>query len=72
MAQGGARAQLHLRQIMVDLNMHPINTPQVYVARAQDAFDSNLNLVDEKLEKNLARLLQALVDWAGLIGSGES
>ena len=62
--RGGARAQLHLRQIMVDLNMHPINTPQVYVARAQDAFDANLKLVDEKHRKNLARLLQALVDWA--------
>jgi hypothetical protein len=56
---------------MVDLNMHPINTPQVYVARAQDAFDSDLKLVDEKHRKNLARLLQALVDWAGRIGGGE-
>jgi chromate reductase len=68
--RGGARAQLHLRQIMVDLNMHPINTPQVYVARAQDAFDSDLKLADEKHRRNLARLLQALVDWAGRIGGG--
>jgi chromate reductase len=69
--RGGARAQLHLRQIMVDLNIHPINTPQVYLARAQDAFDSNLKLVDEKYRKNLGRLLRALVDWAVRIGGGE-
>src|SRR5205807_7834922 len=25
--RGGARAQLHLRQIMIDLNMYPINRP---------------------------------------------
>ncbi|TMI24638.1 NAD(P)H-dependent oxidoreductase, partial [Candidatus Bathyarchaeota archaeon] len=30
--RGGARAQLHLRQIMVDLDMHPINRPQLLVA----------------------------------------
>ncbi len=69
--RGGARAQLHLRQIMVDLNVHPINTPQVYVARAQDALDSNLKLVDEKTRKNLAKLLQALVDWTTRTGPTE-
>jgi chromate reductase, NAD(P)H dehydrogenase (quinone) len=29
---GGARAQLHLRQIMIDLNMYPINRPLLLVA----------------------------------------
>ena len=35
--RGGARAQLHLRQIMVDLNIYPINEPALYLARAEDA-----------------------------------
>jgi chromate reductase, NAD(P)H dehydrogenase (quinone) len=63
-ARGGARAQLHLRQIMVDLNMFPINRPQVYVANAREAFDSELRLVDERYRATLKGLLAALVEWA--------
>ncbi len=62
--RGGARAQLHLRQIMVDLNMYPINQPQVYVARASQAFDSEMRLTDEQVRKNLRSLVEALVNWA--------
>ncbi len=65
--RGGARAQLHLRQIMVDLDMHPINNPQLYVARAQDKLDSDLKLTDEKTRETLRKLLAALVEWAGKI-----
>src|SRR5512141_1390650 len=36
---GGARAQYHLRQSMVFLNMHPINRPEVMVSFAQQKFD---------------------------------
>ncbi len=62
--RGGARAQLVLRQIMVDLNMHPINQPQLLVARAQEKFDSSLRLTDEKSRELLRDLLVALVWWA--------
>ncbi|MDA4124742.1 MAG: NAD(P)H-dependent oxidoreductase [Thaumarchaeota archaeon] len=65
--RGGARAQLHLRQIMVDLNMHPINSPQLYVARAQDKLDKDLKLIDEKTRETLRKLLEALVEWAGKV-----
>lgn len=65
--RGGARAQLHLRQIMVDLNMHPINSPQLYVARAQDKFDGEMKLTDEKTKEVLGKLLEALVEWAGKV-----
>jgi chromate reductase, NAD(P)H dehydrogenase (quinone) len=67
--RGGARAQLHLRQIMADLNMFPVNQPQLYVGRAQDAFDSELRLTDERQRKALQALLQALVDWAAKLKS---
>jgi len=66
--RGGARAQLHLRQIMVDLDMHPINQPQLYVARAQDAFDANLKLKDEKMNATLKAVVEELVKWARRIG----
>jgi len=61
--RGGARAQLHLRQIMVDLNMYPINQPELYVARAQEKFDENLKLTDEESRETLRSLLARLVEW---------
>jgi chromate reductase len=60
---GGARAQYHLRQILVFLNMHPINTPEIIVTFAQDKFDASGKLVDENAKKFLKQLLQNLVDW---------
>lgn len=62
--RGGARAQLHLRQILVDLNVYPINTPQLLVARAQEKFDANSKLSDETSRRMLQDLLVALVEWA--------
>ncbi len=61
--RGGVRSQLHLRQIMVDLNMHPINRPQVLVGNSREKFDSNLNLQDEATRKALRELLEALKTW---------
>lgn len=37
---GGARAQYHLRQIMVFLNAHVMNTPEVMVGQVQNKIDS--------------------------------
>jgi chromate reductase, NAD(P)H dehydrogenase (quinone) len=60
---GGARAQYHLRQIFVFLNMFPINGPEVIVPFAQDKFDTNGKLIDENTQKFLRQLLQNLVNW---------
>ncbi|TLX95867.1 MAG: NAD(P)H-dependent oxidoreductase [Thaumarchaeota archaeon] len=61
--RGGARAQLHLRQIMVDLNMYPINKPQLLVARAQENFDANLKLTNSEFREILRTLLISLTEW---------
>jgi chromate reductase len=61
--RGGARGQLHLRQIMVDLNMYPINEPQLLLGRAQEAFDKDLRLKDERARKTLRTILENLVNW---------
>jgi chromate reductase, NAD(P)H dehydrogenase (quinone) len=61
--RGGVRGQLHLRQIMLDLNMYPINEPELYVGKARDAFDSNLKLKDPEVKETLKTILQNLVDW---------
>src|SRR5207245_9439285 len=62
--RGGARAQAHLRQIMVDLNMHPINQPQLLLARAGEKSDRNLKLLDRASYKSVHSLLEALVEWS--------
>ena len=62
-ARGGARAQLHLRQIMVDLNMHAINRPLLLVANASEKFDANMKLTDPQIRQTLHNLLLQLEDW---------
>jgi chromate reductase len=61
--RGGARAQLHLRQIMIDLNMHSINRPLLLVANARDKFNENLQLTDEESRQTLQDVLLTLVEW---------
>jgi chromate reductase len=60
---GTARAQYHLRQSFVFLNMHPLNQPEVMVPFAQDKVDSNSRLTDEKTRKKIGELLESLVVW---------
>ncbi len=61
--RGGVRAQLHLRQIMIDLNMYPINRPLLLVANARDKFDENLKLIDGESLQTLRAVLSSLVEW---------
>ncbi len=60
---GTARAQYHLRQCFVYLDMHPINRPEVMVAFALEKFDENHHLKDEKTKKIVVDALTALVEW---------
>ena len=58
-----ARAQYHLRQIMVFLNMFPVNQPEVMIGHAQDKFDEAGNLTDESTREHIRKQLVALIDW---------
>ncbi|MFN2502406.1 MAG: NADPH-dependent FMN reductase [Pyrinomonadaceae bacterium] len=62
-----ARAQYHLRQIMVFLNMFPLNKPEVMIGHAQNVFDADGNLTDEVTKGYIRDLLQNLVEWTRLI-----
>ncbi len=68
-AIGTARAQYHLRQIMVFLNMFPINQPEVMIRDAADRFDKEGNLTDVITKEFILDLLQNLVNWTRRIGS---
>jgi chromate reductase len=67
---GTARAQYHLRQMMVFLNMFPLNQPEVMIANAADKFDDEGRLTDEKTREFISKLLHGLIDWAGRLGPG--
>ena len=58
---GTARAQYHLRQIFVFLNMHPVNQPEVMISQAHKHFDADGNLTEEVTKKLIRQLLEELV-----------
>jgi len=60
---GTARAQYHLRQVFVFLNVYPINEPEVMIGRAAEKFDGEGTLTDERTREKIRQLLQNLVDW---------
>jgi len=68
---GGARAQYHLRQACVYLDMHPLNKPEVFVARASEKFDARGALTDEPTRQHVHALLEALARWTLRLGHGQ-
>jgi chromate reductase len=62
-AIGTARAQYHLRQMMVFLNMFPVNQPEVMIGNASERFDASGNLTDDATKDFMRQLLQGLVEW---------
>jgi len=64
---GTARAQYHLRQMFVFLNMHAVNQPEVMIGNAAKRFDEQGNLTDETSRKLIQQLLQELVRWTKLL-----
>jgi chromate reductase len=60
---GTMRAQYHLRQIAVFLDMHAFNKPEVFVRNAHTVFDDAGKLVDEPTKTILRQYLDALAAW---------
>ncbi len=60
---GTARAQYHLRQSCVFLNMHPLNQPEVMVPLAQEKIDKDGKVTDQKTREKIRELLESLVAW---------
>jgi chromate reductase len=60
---GGARAQYHLRQSFIFLDMHPLNRPEVMMPFAQDNVDANGNVTNEHTRQLIQELLEVLVQW---------
>ena len=60
---GTARAQYHLRQICVFVNVLPLNRPEVMLAGAAKLFDAEGRLTDEPTRKFIGDLLVSLEAW---------
>ena len=61
---GTARAQYHLRQILVAQDMPAVNQPEVMIANAAQRFDPNGRLTDEPARQLIRKLMAALVKLA--------
>lgn len=61
-AVGGARAQYHLRQCFVFLNMYPINRPEVIVTFANQKIE-NGRVKDEATRQRIQQLMESLIAW---------
>jgi chromate reductase len=67
---GTARAQYHLRQMMVFLNAFIVNRPEVMIGQAASKFDQDGNLTDEQTREFIRKLLVSLRDWAERLRKG--
>ncbi|MBX8632883.1 MAG: NAD(P)H-dependent oxidoreductase [Candidatus Thermoplasmatota archaeon] len=59
---GGARAQYHLRQVFVFLNMKPVNLPEVFVMNPAAVFGDDGSIKDDRVKENIRELLAKLVE----------
>jgi len=58
---GTARAQYHLRQILVAFGMPVVSQPEVMIGNAAQRFDPDGNLTDAPTREHIQKLLAALV-----------
>jgi chromate reductase len=69
-ATGTARAQYHLRQSGIFLNMHFVNKPEVMIATAASKFDAEGRLTDETTRGFVRDLLASLAAWTRRLNPG--
>ncbi len=60
---GGARAQYHLRQTFVFLDMHPVNRPEIMLSDAAHNVDAEGRITNEQTRQLIKELLEALAAW---------
>lgn len=69
---GGARAQYHLRQVLVYLDLHPLNKPELFVSAAHEKFSVDGELTDGVVREGLDKLLAALAVHARRLRAAET
>lgn len=69
---GTARAQYHLRQILVNFQASVLNAPEVMISGAMKAFTDDGSFASERTAEFVQSQLQALVDFAGVLERGRT
>jgi chromate reductase len=64
---GSARAQYHLRQVCVYLQVEVLNGPEVMISSAHEQFDASGKLTHQSSREDLGELVKALVDRVHLL-----
>ena len=62
-----SRAQYHLRQTCVFVNLLPLNKPEVMAHSSGGGFDENGDVIDPKVRKLITEQMQALVRWVRIL-----
>lgn len=60
---GTSRAQYHLRQVCVYLNLRPVNKPEVFSNAFSASFNESGDLTDPSLQQQVTALMNALLAW---------
>ncbi|WP_024852200.1 NADPH-dependent FMN reductase [Hydrogenovibrio kuenenii] len=61
---GTSRAQYHLRQVCVFVNLHVLNRPEVFCNAFADTFNEKSELVDTRIQQLIEQQLMALKAFA--------
>ena len=64
---GGARGQYHLRQMLVFLDAHPVNKPEIFINFAPQKFDDTGALTDTVAAGLGGDMISALLQWQAMI-----
>jgi chromate reductase len=62
-ALGAFGAQNHLRQVLMYLDMYPLQQPEFYLAQAAEKFDAQGDLVDEDTSRRVRELWATFIKW---------
>ena len=68
---GTVRAQIHLRQMSVFLDMYVMNQPEVMITGAHEKFDAQGNLTHEPTRELMRKQLAGLVAWSRRLEAGK-
>jgi chromate reductase len=60
---GGALANQHIRQSLTFLNIHVMQTPEMYVSDAASLVDKDDRLVDESTLRHIKKFTDAFITW---------
>jgi chromate reductase, NAD(P)H dehydrogenase (quinone) len=62
-ALGAFGAIHHIRQVLVYLNMHPVQQPEFYLGKAGEKFNEHGELTDEATKQLIGSVWDAFVQW---------